>query len=367
MNITFMIGNGFDRNLGLKTTYSEFVAWYKDTPPKTETLRKFREFINENEELWSAAEEELGKYTAQFEAGAGDAFNECHKDICEHLAQYLKDEQGRFQCQAIINEIENTFSQLKALTSPFHTQEREALDAVYTKYRNGNVVFNFITYNYTDTLDQCLEVVRNKQGLLGSHRFSNTTHNHAIGAFHHVHGTVNAQMVFGVNDKSQIAKPEIFNCEYGDLYEDLLIKQQANQGYQENADAKAKKLLDESQILYIYGMSIGATDRLWWERVCAWLARSDDRHVIYHCYDLPPEGVVDTDRRIAERKARRTITQYSQLDDQKKQAIESRIHVTDANLFQGLTNIAKDAAEEYLAASEEIREKGTEQITAAIS
>lgn len=367
MNVTFMIGNGFDRNLGLKTTYSEFVAWYKDTPPKTETLRKFREFINENEELWSAAEEELGKYTAQFEAGAGDAFNECHKDICEHLAQYLKDEQGKFRSQTLVNEIEGAFSQLNALTSPFHTREREVLKAVYNKNSNGNVVFNFITYNYTDTLDQCLKLIRNKKGLLGSHTHIHTIHNHAVGTIHHVHGTINGQMVFGVNDKSQIAKPEIFNCDDGDLYEDLLIKQQANQGYQEDADAKAKKLLDDSQILYIYGMSIGATDKLWWERVCTWLAGSDDRHVIYHCYALPPEGVVDTDRQVAIRKERRKITRYSKLDDQKKEAIQSRIHVTDANLFQGLTNIAKDAAEEYLAASKEIREKGTAEIAAAIS
>ena len=367
MNITFMIGNGFDRNLGLKTKYSDFIAWYKETPATTEILKDFRKHINENEELWSAAEEELGKYTAQFEAGAGAAFNACHKDICEHLAKYLKDEQGKFESQSIITEIENTFSQLKALTSPFHTQEKEVLDAVYSNRRNENVVFNFITYNYTDTLDQCLELVRNKQGLLGSHRFINTTHNHAVGTVHHVHGTVNAQMVFGVNDRSQIAKPDIFNCDDGDLYEDILIKQQANQEYQENADTKAKKLLDDSHILYIYGMSIGATDKLWWERVCAWLAGSSDRHVIFHCYDMPAEGVINTDRRIAERKARRTITQHSQLDDQMKYAIESRIHVTNANLFQGLTDIVKNAAEEYLAASKEIREKGTEEIAAAIS
>ena len=367
MNITFMIGNGFDRNLGLKTSYSEFVAWYKNTTPKTETLRKFREFINENEELWSAAEEELGRYTAQFDVGAGDAFNECHKDICEHLAQYLKDEQGKFHSQALVSEIEGAFSQLKSLTFPFHTQEKDVLNAVYANRKSEDIVFNFINYNYTDTLDQCLELVRSKQGLLGSHRHLNTTHNHTIGVFHHVHGTVNGQMVFGVNDKSQITKPEIFNCEDGDLYEDILIKQQANQGYQENADTKAKKLLDDSHILYIYGMSIGITDKLWWERVCNWLAGSTERHIIFHCFDLPAEGVIDTDRKIAERKARRKITDYSQLDDQKKRAIESRIHVTDANLFQGLTDIAKDAAEEYLAASKQIREKGTEEIAAAIS
>lgn len=91
MNITFMIGNGFDRNLGLKTKYSDFIAWYKKTPAKTDTLRKFREYINENEELWSAAEEELGNYTAQFESGAGAMFYECHKDICEYLTNIAKD------------------------------------------------------------------------------------------------------------------------------------------------------------------------------------------------------------------------------------------------------------------------------------
>lgn len=367
MNITFMIGNGFDRNLGLKTKYSDFIKWYKETPATTETLKGFRKHINDNEELWSAAEEELGRYTARFNVGAGAAFYECHKDICEHLAGYLKDEQGKFESQVIINEIENTFSQLKALTSPFHTQEKEKLDAIFSSHKADNVVFNFITYNYTDTLDQCLEIVRKKQGLLGSHRYGSTTHNHAVGTIHHVHGTVNAQMVFGVNDKSQIAKPEIFECEYGDLYEELLIKQQANQGYQEHTDAKAKKLLDDSNILYIYGMSIGATDKLWWERVCAWLAGNPNRHVIFFCYDMPGEGVIDTDRKIAERKARRTITKYSKLDDQKKQAIESQIHVTNANLFQGLTDIAKNAAEEYLDASKAIREKGLEAIAATIA
>lgn len=366
MNITFMIGNGFDRNLGLKTKYSDFIAWYKKTPAKTDTLRKFREHINANEELWSAAEEELGNYTAQFKSGAGAMFYECHKDICEYLAEYLKGQQSKVEHQNIINEIENAFAQLNAITSPFHTQEKAVLDTIFSSHRGENVVFNFITYNYTDTLDQCLELVRKKQGLLGFHKYNGTTHNHAIGVIHHVHGTVNAQMVFGVNDKSQIAKPDVFDCEYGDLYEELLIKQQANQGYQENTDEKTKKLLDNSHILYIYGMSIGATDKLWWERVCSWLAESADHHVIFYCYDMPEEGVIGTDRKIAERKARRTITRYSQLDDQKKQVIESRIHVTNANLFQGLTNIAKDTAEEYLTASKEVREKGTEEIAAAI-
>lgn len=106
------------------------------------------------------------------------------KDICEHLAEYLKGQQGRVEYQAIFKEIEDAFSQLKALTSPFHTQEKAVLDEIYAKHKSENVVFNFITYNYTDTLDQCLELVRKKQGLLGSHRYNSNIHNHAVGAIH---------------------------------------------------------------------------------------------------------------------------------------------------------------------------------------
>ena len=367
MNITFLVGNGFDRNLGLKTTYSDFIAWYKATPHKSETLRLFREHINENEELWSAAEEELGKYTATFEKGAGAAFHECHSDMCDHLAEYLKGQQSKVQYQVVSKEIEDAFSQLKSLSAPFHTQEKAVLDGVLSSRKSENVVFNFITYNYTNTLMQCLEIVKKKQGLLGSHRYSNTTHNHAVGAIHHVHGTVNGQMVFGVNDTSQITKPEIFECKNGDLYQQILIKQNANQGYQENADTEGKKLIDGSHLLYIYGMSIGATDKLWWERVCAWLAGSADRHVIFYCYSMPAEGVIDTAYKIAEREARQRITQYSKLDDQKKQAIESRIHITNTNIFQGLTNLAKVTAEEYLELSKKIREKGHGITAASIS
>ena len=97
MNITFLIGNGFDRNLGLNTTYSDFVRVYKSSNAKNDRLKSFREYISENEELWSSAEVEMGRYTDQFESGDGAAFYECHKDFCEHLAEYLKNEAQKMQ------------------------------------------------------------------------------------------------------------------------------------------------------------------------------------------------------------------------------------------------------------------------------
>ena len=53
-------------------------------------------------------------------------------------------------------------------------------------------------------------------------------------------------MVFGVNDESQIAKPDIFECDYGDIYEASFIKKQANENYRENTDSKVYNILTVS-------------------------------------------------------------------------------------------------------------------------
>ena len=54
MNITFLIGNGFDLNLGLATAYSDFVKYYKETDAEKNVLIKFRQDISDNEAHWSA-------------------------------------------------------------------------------------------------------------------------------------------------------------------------------------------------------------------------------------------------------------------------------------------------------------------------
>lgn len=340
MNITFLIGNGFDRNLGLATAYSDFVKYYKETEGKTDILKDFRNHIKANEELWSAAEIEIGKYTEEFETGEGAAFSECHNDFCEHLSEYLKKQEQRIDYDYVADEIEKAFSELIAVAKPFPTQEREVINQVFASHKAENTIYNFINYNYTSTLDKCVSQIKNKQKVLGTYRQGSTTYNHAIGTVQHVHGTVNGQMVFGVNDESQIAKPQIFECEYGDLYESALIKKQANDSYQENTDAKTKTILDGSHIVYIYGMSIGETDKLWWERVCAWLGGNGNRHLIVYRYSMPNRSLLETSYMIEERKARKEITKFAKLDEKQLAGIERRIHITNFNIFGSIKNIA---------------------------
>ena len=59
MNITFMIGNGFDRNLNLNATFKAFVDEYKNISDIAETpdhIKQFKKDIKSNEMLWSNAE-----------------------------------------------------------------------------------------------------------------------------------------------------------------------------------------------------------------------------------------------------------------------------------------------------------------------
>lgn len=43
MNIVYLIGNGFDLSLGLKTSYSDFIRWYEglSTEKKNRAVTKF--------------------------------------------------------------------------------------------------------------------------------------------------------------------------------------------------------------------------------------------------------------------------------------------------------------------------------------
>ena len=341
MNITFLIGNGFDRNLGLETTYSDFVKEYKKTNGSTETLKEFRAYIKDNEELWSTAEVALGEYTGQFGDGEAEAFSECHADFCEHLATYLKEQESQIDYDSARVKIEKAFSRVNKITQVFPMQEREIIDGVYSSHASETRTFNFLCYNYTGTLDKCIEIAKQNPDVLGAHRYGGSNLGHGIGQICHVHGTVDKEMVFGVNDDTQIAKPEVFVCEDGDIYKNLLVKKTANASYLENTDGRAAKILDNSNIIYIYGMSIGMTDKLWWERVCNWLAGSDSRHLIVQKYSMPSKDAFPVKYQLAERKARREISQYCNLDAKKKVAIENRIHITSENIFESIKDIGK--------------------------
>lgn len=59
--VTFIIGNGLDLSLGLRTTYKDFYKYVIAKKPKTNN--RIYAAINDDPESWGDFEARLGEYT----------------------------------------------------------------------------------------------------------------------------------------------------------------------------------------------------------------------------------------------------------------------------------------------------------------
>ena len=73
----------------------------------------------------------------------------------------------------------------------------------------------------------------------------------------------------------------------------------------------ASGIITESDIICIYGMSIGQTDKIWWERVCDWLMQSDKHILIIFKYGMPNESALPTEYLIAVENVKNDILMYA--------------------------------------------------------
>ncbi len=348
MNITFLIGNGFDLNLGLQTKYSHFVNEYKNIISPSNIIEEFKRDIKDSEPLWSNAEIAIGQYTKKFKKGEGEKFSECHSDFCNELSKYLKHEQDRINYDSQKKKIAKMGGKLNSLSENFPTLEKNILGEVGRIRIAEDRVYNFLSFNYTYTLENCLAVIGENQNIIGTHQYNGRTYHRTIGVIHHVHGTVDGEMVFGVNDESQIANPEIFDYEYGDIDKEMLIKIQANAAHMQNIDKLASDKITNSHLIYVYGMSISPTDALWWNRLCVWLNKDIKNQLIIHSYELPLKGIVQTQYRKAEKKLKNYIVSFSNLTDGQKKNILNQIHLTNYNIFDEIKDLAGQSEVEKL-------------------
>ena len=147
-------------------------------------------------------------------------------------------------------------------------------------------------------------------------------------------------MVLGVNDETQIAAPEIFS-EVGEEYKYQIIKQKTNEMNEQNVDTKTATLLAQSQLIYIYGMSLGRTDALWWNRIIDLMLKNQNLHVIIHCFDGPKDTLIQRRIQTFNREMKRAFLSYSNQEQNRLEELGNRIHIDRTNIFASLKDVAK--------------------------
>lgn len=355
MKITFLIGNGFDINLGLKTKYKDFVNHYKqinyeentfideknlnEEKQKKEHIDRFKKHINENIEMWSNGELALGKYTNELSEREGDIFSVCLTNFGDELSKYLIEQETHIDYNFNKEQIIKSFNRLINIPNSFSRAENNALINIYDYFKVENYEFEFITFNYTKTLENCIEQLNSK--ILNTHTYFSSEKNETISDnLYHIHGDVN-EMILGVNDTTQISNMDIFNCEFGDIYLNSFLKEYNNKLYGKQIEEEVISLLDSSRIIYIYGMSIGETDKRWWERLCEWLNIDDMRRLIIYQRQKYKDSSIPIYKRVSEKIVKNLLLSYGNFNEEERKALEDRIYITNDNIFKDIENIAK--------------------------
>lgn len=88
MNITFLIGNGFDLNQNKKTSYQDFYNYYLNIDSPKKDVSIFKKDISEDISSWADLELKFGEYTKKIERE--ESFYHVLEDLIFHISEFIK-------------------------------------------------------------------------------------------------------------------------------------------------------------------------------------------------------------------------------------------------------------------------------------
>lgn len=271
MNVTFLIGNGFDINIGMNTRYCDFYEYYKIQPSNHTLIENVKNDLKCNSQNWSDLEIALGDYTKCL--NTLEEFDIVFDDIKDKLAEYMTLEQSKYSFK--LDDKSSLYQGLGFPENYLPLADKLSLK----RYKNGISgasvrKVNVITFNYTTTLEALLTF----KGDLVSGSWGDND-KMSLHSLKHIHGLCNKNMILGVNDLMQIGN-ESFRQNI-DITR-ALIKSDCNKSLKHLIDSECKNLIEKSNLICLFGLSVGDTDKNWWELIGKQLIRPDSRLVIFH-------------------------------------------------------------------------------------
>ena len=90
MNVLYIIGNGLDISLGMKTDYQNFYDYYMSQPTLDPVILHLKESIKEGRyQTWADLEAGLGKYSGTISSDKD--FLKCLSELKAYLGLYIKE------------------------------------------------------------------------------------------------------------------------------------------------------------------------------------------------------------------------------------------------------------------------------------
>ncbi len=258
MNYLYVIGNGFDLALGLKTSYQDFYDYYQKQSSRNDNIVALKESIRSGRyETWADLEIGLGQFTAV--CSSEDAFIDCLDDVRKHLRIFLSQQE---------DVAKRTVGLLSFINIPWDYIDSVDLDRLQfdlDRVPSLRDTYSIVTLNYTSSIEAILS---NESPVLIDH-------------VSHLHGDL-GKMVIGVNDESQIANRSFASNEG---FREEFVKPIYNSACRNNRNESFRKKIEKANIIVIYGTSVGPSDEIWWHAIGDRLLKSDSAILLYFPYD----------------------------------------------------------------------------------
>ena len=271
MEVTFLIGNGFDLNLGLCTKYTDFYPHYIDDSrfdSDDPAVRSFKQLLRRGGDYdrWADFEAALGEHTTEPPLNEADSLRRCLQHFKRCFAQYLREEDRHINFEACGAEIARRF--VSDLYSHLIYLEPQACRRIQTCLPAEKLThYNILDFNYTTVIDRLISDYYDPDDHRDEH----------LRELIHVHGTYDSGMLIGLDNIGQVANPDLFA---DSRRQRLLLKPLLNQQSGLGSDLAARECIDRSDEICIFGMSLGKTDAVWWERIGQWLQRQSYRQLL---------------------------------------------------------------------------------------
>lgn len=269
MNVLYILGNGFDKAQGMKTSYPEFYQYLMaNTDNGSDLLQQLKKDIDANKELWSDMEEALGQFTTNVETAA--ELEKLYFELSDCLQSYLKEEEKSFVPS---DQLQKKFQNDFLFPGKYlGATDKEDYSDYVNKMSKGKDI-SVMSFNYTDTLERML--------LLGDGTNRNYGNGDYLRQIIHVHGTLDNSIIIGVDNEEQIMNKELRNNE--DV-KDILVKEQSNIAMKYTRHFTCEKLISDAHVVILYGVSMGKTDAHWWRLIGEQFKKRNNLCVIRHLY-----------------------------------------------------------------------------------
>ena len=260
MKVVYLIGNGFDLNLGLKTSYNDFYTYYLNIESNDIQIAQLKEHLKHDKDnegryqYWSDLEIAMGEYTKNFDSL--EVMEKVYNDLNDNLRDYI--------ISIVQSGIQDDIDKNKLKTDLAHPERylreifKEEFRSYTKKWETHTYETYIISFNYTNTI----EVILNMKGTMeiGQTIYNRSNHLYPI---IHIHGLFNAPLI-GLNDASQI-RNDLFRNDVD--VQEFLLKPKINEAVGHLNDRKSLNHISQANLIYLFGVSLGETDKLWWEAV----------------------------------------------------------------------------------------------------